>query len=514
MTKTAVIAIPRLEPHQPPPGPAIVARICANLGHDVTVYDLNIKMFNEFVNHRYDFYALDEFFNYNASITEEQRQLIDKFTDHWAREITSKNYDYLMIGIFSIVSHWYGRYLIERLKTLNCQAKIIIGGMGVGTFDLVTPEKSFGHVMLAEKLIDTFIIGEAEVALVKYFNGDSSPGINNNEIDQIQDLDDLPRPDYSYFNLDEYNYIIQNEKEVYITGSRGCVRKCTYCDVERFWPKYRYRSGSSVASEMISNYEKFGVTRFYFTDSLVNGSLKVFDQMCNQLANYKFDKPISWSGQFIFRTKKTIPKDHFATIAAAGGKLFYVGIETGSDRVRKEIGKNFTNDDIDFQLEECSQHGIKIVPLMFSGYLTETIQDHEENLKAFTRWKKYVANGVIEAIDLGTELVILPGAPVERMIGSHGIDFLLDSSGSPMLHMWEARSNPDLTIRERIRRKVELHTEAIRNSWPVWRHASRLSDLRSRILTHNLHLQDPKTFYEIKSTENSSNKYVIPIRAA
>jgi len=510
--KTAVIAVPRLEPHRPPPGPAIVARICANQGHTVSVYDLNIKMFNEFVKHGYDFYALDEFFGGNTSITTLQRRLIDDFTERWAQNIIAEDYDYVLIGIFSTVCEWYGRYLIEKLRHFGSKSKIIIGGMGVGTYDLVTPDKSFGNIMLDSGLIDAYIVGEAEVALVTYLQGGVGAGINNNDIDQIQDLDHLPQPDYSYFDLDEYNYIIQGEKEVYITGSRGCVRKCTYCDVERFWPKYRYRSGQNVAAEMINNYERFGVTRFYFTDSLVNGSLKVFEKMCDQLANYRFDSPISWSGQFIFRQKKTIPKDHFATIAAAGGNLFYVGIETGSDRVRKEIGKNFTNEDIEFQFEECSKYGIKIIPLMFSGYLTETIEDHEENLKIFTRWKKYVANGVIDAIELGTELTILPGSPVERMIETHGIDFLLDSGGSPVLRMWEARSNPTLTIQERIRRKVELHTEAIRHSWPVWRQASRLNDLRNRIITNDLHLQNQKTFYQISTAENSQNKYIIPIR--
>ena len=510
--KTAVIAVPRLEPHRPPPGPAIVANICAKQGHEVTVYDLNIKLFNDFVSHGYDFYSLDEFFSGNTSITPLQQQLIDNFTDQWAKKIVAENYDYILIGIFSTVCHWYGTYLVKKLRSFGNESKIIIGGMGVGTFNLVTPEKSFGNIMLDSGLIDAYIVGEAETALVTYLQGGKGAGINNNDIDQIQDIDQLPQPDYSYFDLEEYNYLILGKKEVYITGSRGCVRKCTYCDVERFWPKYRYRSGQSVASEMIANYERFGITRFYFTDSLVNGSLKVFENMCNRLANYKFDQPISWSGQFIFRQKKTIPKDHFATIAAAGGNLFYVGLETGSDRVRKEIGKNFTNEDIEFQFEECSKYGIKIIPLMFSGYLTETIEDHEENLKIFSRWKKYVANGVIEAIELGSELIILPGSPVERMIETHGIDFLLDSDGSPVLHMWESRKNSDLTIRERIRRKVELHTEAIRNSWPVWRQASRLNDLRNRILTNNLHLSDPKTFYEIKSTENVLNKYIIPIR--
>ena len=178
-------------------------------------------------------------------------------------------------------------------------------------------------------------------------------------------------------------------------------------------------------------------------------------------------------------------------ISEAGGNFFYVGLETGSDRLRFDMAKKFTNDDIDFNLEQCSQNNIRIMPLMFTGYVTETLEDHYDNLKIFQRWQRYVADGTINAVELGSSLVILPGAPVERMVESHDIRFVHDTTGEANLKLWYSMANPELTLRERIRRKLEIHETAIRHHWPVWRQESRLNDLKQLILKHNLHLDNP-----------------------
>lgn len=219
--------------------------------------------------------------------------------------------------------------------------------------------------------------------------------------------------------------------------------------------------------------------------------------MCEKLAQYRFDRPLSWSGQFIFRDRKTISKDFFPTMKAAGADILFVGIETGSDRVRFDMGKKFTNEDIDFQLEECSKNKIKIMPLMFTGYITETIEDHHENLKMFSRWQRYVADGTISGVEIGSNLIILPGAPVEHMIDTHNISFLLDQNQMPNKSLWWSEKNPDLTIRERIRRKLEVHETAIKYAWPVWRQAARLTDLKEMILKNNLHQAEPKKFFNL-----------------
>lgn len=510
--KTAILAIPRIEQHRPPPGPAIVANLCANLGHQVTMYDLNIKLFRYCQQQNIEYNSFDVVFDNMADPTESQLLFLDNFIDRWAKKLAEQQFDYVMLGVFGISAHWFANRFLKVIRPM-IKSKIIIGGMGVGTTSLIDENQCFGETMKLQNLIDAYIVGEAEKSLISYFNGIPGPGINNNQISQIDDIENLPIPDYSYYNLDEYDYLHSGEKEIYITGSRGCVRKCSYCDVERFWPKYRYRSGSSIANEIIMNHEKFGITRFYFTDSLVNGSLKMFDDMCNKLSAYQFDSPISWSGQFIFRNQKSLPKNHFETIAKSGADILYVGIETGSDRLRKEIGKNFTNEDIDFQLEECSRNGIKIMPLMFTGYVTETLQDHHDNLKVFSRWQKYVADGTIPGIELGQGLVVLPGAPVERMIDQYGLSFLLDQQNMPLPQVWQSSINPDLSIREQVRRRLEVHETAMKYHWPVWRQHSRLNDFKKWILQNRLHEDRDDFYYIVENKDNPKSKKVIPVVA-
>jgi radical SAM superfamily enzyme YgiQ (UPF0313 family) len=508
LIKTAIINVPRLEPHRPPPGPAIIANVCRLQGHVVTAYDLNIKFFHYCKDNNIDYHEFDQVWNQTTDFSTQQRKVFDNFLEYWCQKIAQENFDFVLVSVFGMACKVFTHQLLTNLRS-RIQSKIIAGGMGIGVHDLTDAQNCYGKKLRDQGLIDIFVAGEGELAVVNAINGVPGPGINNNNPVQIDQLDPLPWPDYSFYNLDEYDYLVPGQKEVYITGSRGCVRKCTYCDIERFWPKYRYRSGQNIADEIILNYEKFGITRYYFTDSLVNGSLKMFSDMCDKLSNYKFDRPISWSGQFIFRDRKSVPRDHFAMMSQAGADILYVGIETGSDRVRAAMGKKFTNEDIDFQLEECSKYGIKIMPLMFTGYITETIDDHYENLSVFKRWQRYVADGTIIGVELGSSLIILPGAPVERMIESHGLEFMMNDAQEPGTNLWWSSKNPDLTIRERVRRKLEVHETAIKYAWPVWRQASRLEELRQLVLKNNLGAKEPQKFFKLISSNEDKKQSVL-----
>ena len=509
MIKTAVINVPRLEPHRPPPGPAIIANICKQQGHSVVAYDLNIKFFYYCKLHNVDYYSFDIYWDKISPLEGDQEVFVQKFINYYCENISLENFNYIMVGVFAYPGHVFAEMFLRTLRN-KTSSIIIIGGMGVGSTSLLDQDKSFGRRMKDLDYVDHFIVGEGERSLVKLLNNQAGNGIDNSASDQIDELDNLPIPDYSVYNLDEYDYLTPGSREVFITGSRGCVRKCTYCDVERYWPKFRYRSGHSIASEIIHNYETLGITKFYFTDSLVNGSLKSFEDMCGQLVNYKFDKKISWSGQFIFRERRSIPKDHYKMIAEAGADILIIGLETGSDKIRYEMGKKFTNEDIDFQLSECSKYGIKVNFLMLTGYVTETLADHQDTLRMFQRWQRYVADGTINGIDLGHPLTILTGTPLERMMGHHGMVFMTDTQGEPIPVLWQSTSNPDLTIKERIRRTLELHQEAIKYHWPVWRQKHRLLDIKNLILEHKLYETD-KTFYKIENQTNTAAKKIIPI---
>ncbi len=479
--KNLVISVPRLEIHRPPISTAIVAEVIRSLGHDVEALDLNCEFFH-YLSDRQAYYDHDEIWDKHRDATFAELKNIVRFIKLHLEEIDK--YDQIWISVFGGSGHIFSELLLKMMRKHLSNKTIILGGQGAWSADILNSTEGFGYRMKKDKLCDLYLVGEGEEVIKTVLAGErSGPGISDENPRQINKLDTLPFPNYGFYDLDRYDYLTPN-KEVFIVGSRGCVRRCTYCDVARYWPKFRYRTGNNIADEMIHHYEKHGVTHFYFTDSLVNGSMKAFNDMCDVLAKYNTNHKagFEWKGQFIFRPKHQLPKDHFATVAAAGGKEFYVGVETGSDKIRWEMDKKFTNEDIDFQLEEFSKHNINAFFLMLIGYLTETKDDHNDTLRMFKRWQKYVATGTIKGIDLGKGLLFLPNTPLERMMDSHGVYFLEDN-GKPNADLWQCTSNPSLDVGERIRRRVETHEEAIKYNWPIWRGAQRLDSVK--LMTDN-----------------------------
>ena len=473
-TRAAVVTLPRLEPHRPPVSSAIIGSVCRSRVDAVASFDMNIDLFHE---NRLLFDQLDGILDGYRSPSIEERSIIDGFVARKAAEIMAWQPDLILISVFSFTTHYFTRLLLEALKTHP--ATKVIGGQGVYVPELSRQESernTFGELMLGMGLVDHYVVGEGEQVLAAFLEGERSlPGLDNANKSQVMDLNSAAWPDYGLFDLDRYDYLT-NDREVFITGSRGCVRRCTYCDVPYHWPKFRWREGSNIAAEMINHYEQHGVTKFYFTDSLINGSMKAFNDMCNKLAAYRFSPGIRWGGQFICKPRNQISDEYFDMMAAAGADQFYIGIETGSDRVRWSMDKKFTNDDISYHLEHFSRTGMGMFFLMLVGYVTETIEDHQDTMAMFPRWQRYVADGTIRGIDLGPTLIILANTPLDSMREELKLRFI---NGDPK--SWVADANPDLTIQERIRRRLEIHQQAIDHTWPIWRGPSRLRTIKDLI---------------------------------
>jgi hypothetical protein len=479
--KNILIAVPQLEVHRPPVSTAIIAGVIRNAGFELTVLDLNIKLFEELGASEY--YSLSSVWERTRQPTKKENQYLTQFIDHKLLPHCDDN-TRLMISVFTSNSQLFTKMCCERVLAQYPDCEIVLGGIGVD---------NFGQQMVDLKLCKYVIYGEGEEAIVELLNGNTDyPGINNKEDQkQVNNLNDISFPDYDDYEMSAYDYLYGDRVEVNIVGSRGCVRKCTYCDVPAYWPKFRYRSGQNIADEMISHYEKHGVSQFYFTDSLINGSLKAFRDMCDKLANYNstHNAGFKWGGQFIFKPERQVTDDYFDMIAAAGGDQFYVGVETGSDKIRWEMDKKFTNEDIDYHLEQFQRTGLRCFFLMIVGYLTETLEDHHDNLKMYKRWQKYVASGTISGIDLSTSLMFLPNTPLYQMIDTHQVTFPvyeLDAVGDKVKNklIWTSALNPDLTFEERMRRRLEIHEHAMKYKWPIWRGPQRLHSLLDHSLVY------------------------------
>jgi radical SAM superfamily enzyme YgiQ (UPF0313 family) len=203
------------------------------------------------------------------------------------------------------------------------------------------------------------VINENLVGLIQ------EPQLTNEQLTQI------PVPDYDDYNFSLYQSHTQsywgNKQSMkgqqdlifLITASKGCVKDCSFCDVGKIWPKFRFRGAEQVADEIITLHKKYNALYFSFTDSLMNGGLKVFNDL-NEILAEKIPNTIRYDGQIICRSSKDMPERYYKSMAQAGCHSVSVGIESGSEQVRMHMGKGSLQDDIYYSTEMLTKYGIKL----------------------------------------------------------------------------------------------------------------------------------------------------------
>ena len=280
--------------------------------------------------------------------------------DNIHKEIAKYDFRWLGISVFSYEQKDDALKLGERYEN------VLYGGSGV---DIAWPSKYY-------------ITGEGEYAFVEFLNNNFDyPGINGKQPKQIEDIESLPPPDYSDV-IQQHNY-----RKFVISGSRGCVRNCTFCDVASIWPKFRWKTGKKIADEMHHVSETTGGNKIHFSDSLVNGSMKHFRDLCAELATRP--KKIKWEGQFIVRAEKTFSQQDFDNLQNSGCNGLEMGIEAGNEEVRDHMKKKFTNEDIKYFVTNLGERNITMKFLLIVGYPTETEEMFEDTLQLIRDYAKY-----------------------------------------------------------------------------------------------------------------------------
>ena len=251
-------------------------------------------------------------------------------------------------------------------------------------------------------------------------------------------------------------------------GSRGCVRNCTFCDIRSFWKKYKFKDGYALAQELIELKIKFNVEHFFFNDSLVNGSDKAFRDFIQTLSTYNLnvadDKKIYWSGYYIIKPAVTYKKLDWQHLRDSGIKSLFIGIESGSERVRNHMKKKFSNSDIEYAMQQIQLHGIKCTWLMIIGYPTETDVDFQETLDMLTKYQPMALDRTIDTVALGTTLGIQPGSPLSDMREELNIQSALPGHEDNGMY-WKTDCN-DFKTRVLRRIQAEEHIRQLGyNSW-------------------------------------------------
>jgi radical SAM superfamily enzyme YgiQ (UPF0313 family) len=296
----------------------------------------------------------------------------------------------LAIGLLTQNSQRFTEDLCYYVKLLNPLIKIMLGGSGLDILQHQFQTK-WHDLMIDSGLADTVILGEGEYALPRAINQNltgliKEPSLSSDLLNQV------PVPNYDDYNFSFYQDSTntywsltgdpkdKNELIFLITASKGCVKNCSFCDVGKVWPSFKFRSAESVANEIITLHKKYNAGYFNFTDSLMNGGLKVFYELNNILAT-QLPKTIKYEGQIICRSQKEMPEKYFEAMAKAGCVRVQIGMESGSEQVRMHMGKGSRQPDVHYTTEMLSKYGIRQAWNIIAGYPTETDNDWQQTME-------------------------------------------------------------------------------------------------------------------------------------
>jgi radical SAM superfamily enzyme YgiQ (UPF0313 family) len=455
MLDLVIVNIPYMFTNNPPVGGAVLRACVEKAGFTAEALDYNIN----FVNHKV---ATDDVVIWLQNEVSPPRVENYVAFKHWVKEcaedILKKNARWIGISVFTKDSQLAAEEFITALKDLDPNCKIVLGGTGQEDRRSQWGERWI-DLVYNSGVIDASILKEGEVEIVKLLKGESTGLIDSTQL-TVEQLNNVPTPNFDDYNLNLYgaldNFSITNTEgiSIPITGSKGCVRKCTFCNVGAFWPSFRQRNGTAIGKEIVELYRKYGIDNFKFTDSLINGSLSHF-RLCNEYITEHIPNTISYKGQFIFRPATQMPDRDYELMRTAGCKLVQIGVESGSERVREHMRKKFTNSDIERTSYSLAEQNISQQWFLFVGYPTETDSDFEETLALIEKYAHLAKRRLLSIIPTGVYLMLdnTPSSSPEMM---SDMGLYIDESKAWQTYHWQSTKYTGNTFEVRANRLFRL----------------------------------------------------------
>ena len=256
--------------------------------------------------------------------------------------------------------------------------KIIVGG----------PHTSFG-IEDIPTYVDYIVVGEGEQAILQVINGGKTPRIITGEKVRQEDMDLLPRPAWEEFVCRNYDwtfpvYIPFTSPCFTMNTSRGCPFKCTFCSVKGIWGKtYRYMSAERIVDDLEFMQKNYGLRSVYFREDHFTLNKSRTENFCNLLIKKKLD--IKWACET--RADQLDYFEYQELMYKAGCRMFYIGVESGSQRMLDFFNKGEKVEQFIKAFEIAHKLGIKTYASFVIGAPTETNEDRNLTSKLINKIK-------------------------------------------------------------------------------------------------------------------------------
>ena len=202
----------------------------------------------------------------------------------------------------------------------------------------------------------------------------------------LDNLDGLPFPDRAMWQ----KWMPQKVSgHIPVLVSRGCPFNCSYCcnHVFKQIAKGRYvrlRSPKSIVEEIRSIVRSVPTVKGIYLESETIVSVTHWIlELCAELESMNKELPHALSFGANIRIARNIAfKDIFAAFRRSNFRFINIGVESGSEKVRREILKrDYSNADIVRTVELAREFGLQVCFFNLIGIPGETIEDFKETVR-------------------------------------------------------------------------------------------------------------------------------------
>ncbi len=300
------------------------------------------------------------------------------------KEINQGRYDLVGIQCYTLDKPVV-KEMIKIIKDVNSDIITIVGG----------PQSSGDTNSVYDYLNADFgFKGEAEIGfpmLVDYIAGENIelkdiPGliwkkekeviVNAQEF--IENLDDLNHPSWDIIKPNDYplaphGAFFKRKPIAQVFATRGCPFSCTFCaGFTISGRKIRYRSVKNLVDEIEMLHKQYGINEIHIEDDNFSFKRQFVIDFCNELINRKID--IAWTCPNGVRLD-TLDKELIGLMKKSGLYAISVGIESGSEKILKDMKKGVSKEKIKEKIELLDKAGLDIAGFFILGYPSETIED-------------------------------------------------------------------------------------------------------------------------------------------
>lgn len=464
--KIVLIQCPSWTTESPPYALALLIAALKQNGHEVVPFDFNIELYRlckGITNQNSVINGESWMMDFRGNVWYEEDKVLDFINAHqfFIEELIDSviNSNAQIIG-FSVqsTSKFFSLEIARRIKEKDNTKIIVFGGP-------LCFKNCYGEDILKFfPFLDLVCFGEAEEALPRLIsnienigNGGSlnnlkgfSYRLNNGAIidggdnQLIEHLDEVNFADYSNFNPEKYT-----KKLLPISTSRGCINKCSFCHESTHWKIYRRRSAENIFAEITYQLKKNPhIENFWFNDSLINGDIKMLNELCDLLISKKVK--IEWGGQGMIRKEMT--KDLLQKMKTAGCTIISYGVENGSNKILNLMRKNnYTAELAEEVIQDTFEIGLDVIFNVIVGFPGETESEFKDTIDFVQRCKKYASH-----IELNT-LLLLKGSYLYNNLA----EFNIAPTGEDADLQLKWRTNDDLNTYTIRKKRLQTLREAL-----------------------------------------------------